>query len=96
MSKYTASPQLPLDGVRKFQNAARSVIDQGKETCGLQGMSPSGEERPSPSNSGSKVSSRQLLCGRGEVWNLSSFPSPYIEGEGVYQGWGALWEYMSS
>lgn len=70
MSKHTAFPQLPLDGVRKFQNAARSVTDQRKETCGLQGMSPSGEERPSPSNSGSKVSSRQLLCGRGEVWNL--------------------------
>lgn len=92
MNKHTAFPHLPLDGVRKFQNAARSVIDQGKETCGLQGMSPSGEKGLCPVTQ-APVS---YCMEEGRYGIFSSFPSPYIEEEGVCQGWGALWEYIGS
>lgn len=37
-------PQLLHDGARKFQNAARSVTDQGKGTCGLTGVNSRGEK----------------------------------------------------
>jgi hypothetical protein len=35
---------LPLDGARKFQCAARSVVDQRKGTYGLSGMNPAGRK----------------------------------------------------